>query len=338
MLRHDITTDEWVVYAPQRARRPRDFRRAVPAEIPAPGTPTMSCPFCAGNEAMTPSEIDSERPAGADGWTVRVVPNLYPALLPEARPDRAEDGPLFASMGGHGFHEVLIESPDHHAFLGFLPAEQVFSILKVVARRARALLASPEIPMVVPFKNHGEEAGASLRHPHWQIIGSPVVSQRSRTRLRLAAEYRDRHGRNLYESLRDAELAVGSRVLHCSDRFVAFLPFASHAPFETWIVPRFRQASFSRASDDDLTDLAVVLRKVLRRIYLGLGDPAFNLAIDTVPRGEEDRDDFLWTIQIRPRLSIPAGFEMGSGMSINPVLPEAAREYLANVTDPRLFD
>jgi UDPglucose--hexose-1-phosphate uridylyltransferase len=141
----------------------------------------------------------------------------------------------------------------------------------------------------------------------------------------------------LYESLRDAELAVGSRVLCCSDQFVAFLPFASHAPFETWIVPRFRQASFPRASDDELANLAVVLREVLGRIYVGLGDPAFNLAIDTVPRGEEDRDDLLWTIQIRPRLSVPAGFEMGSGMSINPVLPEAAREYLANLNDPRLL-
>lgn len=338
MLRYDMTTDYWVIYAPRRAKRPHDFRRAIADEPASPEPPHLSCPFCPGNEHMTPGELDATRAPGdpPSHWTVRVLPNLYPALVPDEAPSHVEEGPYFYSMGSHGKHEVVVESPDHHCFLGFQPTEQVVAVLEMLAKRARILLMDPGTPMVVLFKNHGEEAGTSLRHPHWQIIAAPVVSRRIRTRLRLATQFSDRRGKNLYETLRDEEIAAGSRVLIQSERFVAVLPYASHTPFEVWIIPRFRQPSFPRTESSDLVALAVILRRVLLRLYIGLGNPAFNLSIDTVPRGDEDREDFLWTLQIRPRLSSPAGFEMGTGMFINTVLPEAACAYLSALDDPRL--
>lgn len=329
MLRYDVTTDYWVIFAPKRAKRPHDLRRREPLSHETDSI--THCPFCPGNEHLTPIEIAAFRPPGnseISAWQVRTVPNLYPALVAGEPAEHREEGRLFHSMGGHGAHEVVVESPSHDLFLGEQPVEQVEAVLRMLRDRAERIMADHRVPMVAIFKNHGAEAGTSLRHPHWQIIGSPVVSRRLRTRLGLASQHFDRTGRNLYEHLRDEELADGRRVLLVDDQFVVFLPYASHFPFETWIVPRVPQASFLRAGDAQLRGLAEVLKRVLTRLHDGLGDPAFNLMIDMSPRGEERRGDFLWTVQIRPRLFAQAGFEMGSGMYINTVMPEDAAEYL----------
>jgi UDPglucose--hexose-1-phosphate uridylyltransferase len=260
-----------------------------------------------------------------------VVPNKFPALRIEEEPRRfrSEDG--FESMGGCGAHEVIVESPAHGTPLALQPAEQVEWVLRTAQLRSQDLLRDRRFQAVVVFKNHGDAAGASLRHPHWQLIATPVVPRTLRQRHAEAEAYFDREGACLHCVLAAAERSDGVRLVAENDRFVAFVPYAAHVPFETWIFPRRHGSSFAAADPAELRPLAELLRSVLLRMLVGLDDPAFNLTIDTAPRGDEGKEYFLWHVRILPRLATPAGFELGSGMSINTVLPEEAAAFLRDV-------
>jgi UDPglucose--hexose-1-phosphate uridylyltransferase len=184
---------------------------------------------------------------------------------------------------------------------------------------------------IVVFKNQGERAGTSLSHPHWQIIATPVVPRLLRHKHVIAMEYFDRTSKCLYCVLLEEELASGARVFAANEGYVAVLPFASHVPYQVRILPREHQSSFASLSADRLPALAEILQAVLARIEVALGDPDFNLTLGTAPLGDEEKRYFLWHIDVLPRLATPAGFEMGSGMSINPVLPEDATITLRSV-------
>jgi UDPglucose--hexose-1-phosphate uridylyltransferase len=331
-LRFDMATNEWVIFAPSRSLRPHDLSRQT-AGCPEPA-PKKECPFCPGNEAFTPGEIYAVRDAGGSppsNWRVRVFPNKFPALQVEQNPARYHDAEGFPCMGGCGAHEVIVESPQHDLALAQQPAAQIELVLSTVQRRCRDLLNDLRIRSVVAFKNHGLGAGTSLVHPHWQLIATPVVPRALRVQHQEAENYFDRHGACLFCVMRENELRAQARIVAANDRFVAFMPFASHVPFETWIMPRHSQPAFTRASPDDLRLLSELLKTVLLKLYNGLDNPDFNLTIDDVPRGDEDQDYFQWHLRILPRLTTPAGFELGSGMSINAVLPEEAAAFLREV-------
>jgi UDPglucose--hexose-1-phosphate uridylyltransferase len=259
---------------------------------------------------------------------VRVVPNKFPALQIEEDHRRIADGPVFEHMGGCGAHEVVIETPQHDVVLAHQPAEQIETLLRVVHRRYVDLMRDRRFQSVVVFKNHGERAGTSLRHPHWQIIATSVVPRLLRMKFIEATDYYDRTGNSLYEVLLDEELSAGRRVVAANEEFVAFLPYAGHLPFETWIMPRRAQSSFGSLQPEQVRPLGDLLRSVLLKLYVGLEDPDFNLSIDTASRGDEDQPFFRWHVRILPRLTTAAGFELGSGMAINTVLPEDAAQFL----------
>lgn len=330
-LRFDQTTADWVVFAPLRSLRPRSKPLEAGA-VSAGGRAT--CPFCPGNESMTPHEIDAIRdwPGDMASWQVRVIPNKFPALRIEEDKNRVHHGALFQEMGGCGAHEVVIESPDHETFLGNQSAEHVERIILMLHRRFGDLMRDSRFQSVIVFKNHGEGAGTSLQHPHWQIIATPVVPRMLRLKYIEAIDYSDRTGRSLYAEILDQELGQEERIIAMNSEFVALMPFAAHLPFETWIVPRREQASFRQLVDDQTLPLSAILKDVLLKLYVGLDDPDFNLTIDTACRGDEDESFFRWHIRILPRLATAAGFEMGSGMSINTVLPEEAAAFLRNGT------
>lgn len=335
ILRFDPTTSDWVIFAPSRARRPHELKRAGGKTDEAPAAPGKICPFCPGNEQLTPPEIfavrGGTRPNGT-GWQVRVVPNMFPALrIEEDARSLEEQDSFFRYRGGCGAHEVIIESPEHDRFLGHQSIDQIELLLRTLQARYLDLLRDQRFKAIVLFKNHGEEAGTSLKHPHCQLIATPVVPRQVRLKQAIAADYYDLMGRCLYSVLREEELAAGRRVLTVNRDYVAVLPFASHVPFEIWILPRTQQASFGGVEPVRLRSLAELLKSVLLKLFIGLDNPDFNLMIDTVPRGGENQEYFLWHIQILPRLTTPAGFELGSGMSINTVLPEEAADYLRGV-------
>lgn len=332
MLRYDVTTNDWVIFAPARAARPHDFKKpGVRPELQSPTQDSENCPFCPGHEHLTPQEIFAIRPDGSNergNWRVRVVPNKYPALRIEEPHQRIEEGRLFGQMGGCGAHEVIVESPNHDCPLALQPVDQILVLLRTLHGRYNDLMRDTRFQTIVIFKNQGLAAGTSLTHPHCQLIATPVAPRMIRHRLEVAMQHFDRTGECLYDAMLQAELAAKSRVLAVNDHYAALLPYASHAAFETWIMPRFRQSSFRWVDPALLRPLAQLLKLVLLKLRYALGDPAFNMTIDTAPRGDEDAEYFLWHIQIFPRLSTPAGFEMGSGMSINSTLPEDAAEFL----------
>jgi UDPglucose--hexose-1-phosphate uridylyltransferase len=331
-LRFDMATNDWVVFAPSRALRPKDVRKASLASEPR--IASSSCPFCPGNEAFTPPEIHAVRSPeepGASNWKVRVFPNKFPALRIEENPVHSDDSQHFSSMGGCGAHEVIVESPEHDTFLGQQPIKQVELVLATLQLRYRDLMRDKRFQTVVLFKNHGLGAGTSLQHPHWQLIATPVVPRLLRVQHSEAEEYFDHHGACLYCNMLERELAAQSRILVDNRDYVVFLPFASHVPFETWIMPRSTQPSFMSVNPNQMRSLAEILKTTLLKLYTGLDNPDFNLTIDDVPRGDEDKEYFRWHMRILPRLSTPAGFEMGSGMSINTVLPEEAAAFLREV-------
>lgn len=279
---------------------------------------------------MTPQEIYAEHPpvGSTARWSVRVFPNKFPALRIEEDHKRHETPDGFRYLGGCGAHEVIVESPDHDRLLCEQPVEQIERVLSTAQRRYQDLMRDPRFQTVVVFKNHGERAGTSLRHPHWQLIATPVVPHLLRLKHQVATEYFDRTGDCLYCIMAQRELECEHRILSHNDEFVAILPFASHAPFETWILPKHHHSSFERHPREQLRALAELLQLVLLRLHQGLDNPDFNLTIDAVARGDESKEYFLWHLRIIPRITTAAGFELGSGMSINTILPEEAAAYL----------
>jgi UDPglucose--hexose-1-phosphate uridylyltransferase len=313
-LRQDPTTRNWVIIAPERGRRPHDGSDAG-------GSPRLGrCPFCPGNESMTPPEL-WRLPSGDEGWRVRVVPNRFPVLTPaDQAKRRSQRGSL--AMGGHGNHEVVIESPRHDWDLATGELAEVRDVVHAYRTRYRALCTADDVAVIVVFRNHGQGSGTSLDHPHSQIVAAPVVPPFVRQRFDVTRRHFDDYGTCLYVEIVERELAEGRRVVLTEGSVVAFQPFAATAIFETWVMPRFHQASFAEADDQLLDELAVVLRAVLRGLRRVLDDPPYNLVIHSAPPGEVGIGYFSWHLQIVPRVSTPAGFELATGIPVNPSLPE----------------
>jgi UDPglucose--hexose-1-phosphate uridylyltransferase len=323
-LRQDPTNRQWVVLAPRRGQRPHE-RLVMPR-------PTLSehdeaCAFCPGNEHQTPPEIDRLPRDGP--WAVRVVPNLFAALSGHG-PATRTGPPLFRETPGIGSHEVIIESPRHDARLDTMDVEDVALVVRMWRTRYRALIERPDIRAVVVFKNFGALAGTSLVHPHSQVVATPVFLPRLLRRLDVATRYADENGGCVYDDLIAAERDAGLRIVTECAPFLAFAPFAAGTPFETWITPTEHQASFGDLEDEHLEDLACVVRDVLRAIRHGSGDPDFNLVVFSAPSDGPSDQTFHWHVKVLPRLTTPAGFELGSAMSINTLAPEDAAAALRN--------
>ena len=318
-LRYDALTDDWIVFSPARALRPHARSSASVRLV----TPIDDCPFCPGNEHLSPDEVT--RTAGGASWAVRVVRNKYPAFERSAPHEETELGSMFREMGGYGVHEVVVTSPDHLRPLTQYSIEHVTCVFQVLQRRIASLAADPHLRAVVVFENHGERAGTSISHPHWQIIGTPIVPRLLSSKRAVATDYFARNARSVYQESIEQELAAATRVLATNADYVAVLPFASRVAYMVRILPRAQQSSFARA--DNTRALAEIIRFVLGCIERALADPDYNLVISTSAGHEED-PSFRWHIEILPRLTTFAGLELGSGLLVNPVLPEAAANTL----------
>ncbi len=328
-LRQDRTNKEWVIIAGERAKRPHDFKKVEPkTERPAYD---KDCPFCPGNEHLTPSETLAYRrggPPNSEGWWVRVVPNKFPALVPEGSLERKEEKGFFRMMDGVGIHEVVIGSPIHNQSTPFLDDKQTEEVLLAYRERYLALRQDERIKLIIIFKNHGIGAGTSLEHTHSQIVGTGVVPSHIRRKLEEASRYYDDHGCCVYCDLIEEELNAGKRIVMENDKFVVLHPFASRLPFETWILPKKHHASFGQISMEDSKVFGKILKAALHKLYVKLNDPDYNYVIHTAPIKDEGEDYYHWHLQIIPRLTTPAGFEMGSGIYINVAFPEETAEFL----------
>ena len=328
-LRRNRATKEWIIVATERAKRPHQFLVKSHKEKLPSYDPT--CPFCPGNEGKTPPEVYALRKKHSfpdqAGWRIRVVTNKYPALDPEEKMAKIS-GKFFRTTSGVGKHEVIIETPQHNKSLATLSLKQVEEICLVYLRRYMALEKDRRFKLIIIFRNHGVTAGTSLRHPHSQLIALPLVPASIRHLLEEAMRYYDDHGSCVFCDMMGEELAVKKRIILKNERFVVFHPFASRTPFETWIVPKKHNACFGNISEDEVKSMAWVLKHVLKKIHDKLGDPDFNLIIRTAPIKDALEDYYHWYIQILPRLSTPAGFELGSGVYINSSLPEKTARFI----------
>jgi UDPglucose--hexose-1-phosphate uridylyltransferase len=325
-IRQDPTTKEWVIMAKERSKRPHDFvRQQADPDLPVF---SPSCPFCPGNEAMVPPEVLSYRDRASESWHVRAFANRFPALAPGGNTMRREEDGFFLDMDGVGAHEVIVETPVHNRPLALMECSGVEDVLRAYHERYNALNRMPFVKLIIIFKNHGPSAGTSLKHPHSQLVATPLVPGHIRMRYEVAIRHYDDTGRCLYSDLVSHELRVGTRIVIETEKFVGFHPFASHRPFETWIVPKAHQACFGNASAEELRGLAHILRITLLKLYQGLNNPDFNYVIDTAPVGDENKDYYLWHLRIIPRLTEVAGFEIGSGININTALPEETAQFM----------
>lgn len=333
-FRQNLATREWILFAPERARRPEQFRAAMAATTHVRLPWRQDCPFCPGNEEHTQGE--TYRVLNDRGlWQARSFPNAYPTVHPEGSPLRV--GSLFRrTMAAVGTHEVVAESPLHNTTLGLQSLREVQQVLDVWSCRVATLRSQRETELVIVFKNHGERAGTSIEHPHSQIVSLPITPSQIRHRAEDAMRFYDDFGECVFCRFCESERRDGVRVVRSSKHFTAFVPYASYSPFSVWVVSHRHYACLSESRDEELDDLAEVLRDALARVYFGLGDPSFNLVVRLANRDCLHTKFFHWYVAIIPRLQRTAGFEMATGMFINTSLPEKDAEVLRNVQVPDL--
>jgi UDPglucose--hexose-1-phosphate uridylyltransferase len=326
-MRLDPVTKHWVLYAPARSHRPNEYVGKDKGRAPLPPH-DAACPFCPGNEEHL-AGIEMESPGESGAWATRVVPNRYPALTREGNGIRTSAG-LYRVMEGFGCHEVIIETPWHNRQPSRMGVREVEEIVRAYDHRYRALEALPGIRTVILFRNHGPAAGTSLLHPHSQVIATGIVPRHIRHRDDAARSYFDDWGRCLLCDMLEQELLDGRRVVVENNRFAAFVPFAAGVPFEIWIVPRRHRAGFGGLTGEEGADFAAALRAVLGKLDKACGDPDYNYVIHSSAGCGSDEAHLHWYLQLKPRLVTPAGFEMGSGIQINPSIPEDDAARLRN--------
>jgi UDPglucose--hexose-1-phosphate uridylyltransferase len=319
-LRHDKANDIWTIIAPERHRRPRVWRSRRPAAEPTSQfDPT--CPFCPGNESLLPKILWELPSAEPPGWQTRVVPNKFPAVTTERLNEPCSDG-IYTAAEGYGYHEVIIETPRHNGNLEQSSDADVRALIATYHRRYLKLLARPLIRSVILFRNHGADAGASLRHPHSQIIALRMKPPLMHSRELAVRRFRRETGHCAICEILDFEQQDGRRVVLETPFFLAIVPYAASAPFEIWMIPKHHQADFGEATEAEQYQLATTLRRVLLRLRSALNDPPYNYVINSASKGAAGRQYLHWYLRLVPDLVVPAGFELGAGLPINPSIPE----------------
>jgi len=339
-LRKDPISGRWVIISTERSKRPDAF---VPEAQPSPADYGDSCPYDEGREYMTRPEIMALRRKGTGkdgpGWWVRVVPNNVPVLQIEGDLGRTGVG-MFDMMNGIGAHELIIETPKHGEVLPDMEETQIERILWACRDRIVDLYRDKRIKYVLIFKNSGINPETTFFHSIIQIVATPILPKQIKEEMAGAKTYYDFKERCLYCDIMRQELADGDRVIDENNSFLLFAPYASRSPFEANIFPKQHASSYTSITKDEVTDLAVILKRFLRKIRAGLKDPPYNLMLHTRPafvgqrqEGATIEMDYHWHVEVVPKLTKLAGFEWGSGCYINPTSPEEGAKFLRDFKD-----
>jgi UDPglucose--hexose-1-phosphate uridylyltransferase len=324
-MRQDSVTGHWVIIAPERGLRRSDFAHA---ERPAAAY-EADCPFCAD----LPEGLISEYMGEEGAWQVRVIENKYPALRPQGQVQRHFSGP-YEWMAGLGAHEVFIETPEHGGHLYQASASQMALILRAYRDRIHAHARDKRMAYAQVFRNSGAGAGASLRHPHSQLIATPVIPSHIKAEIYGSErQFRD-SGSCPYCEILAFELSAKERICLQSRHFVALAPYASRQPYEMLILPRRHRHDFSQISEDELRGLSMLLPEAVARLENAVPGAPYNHFFHTAPFHRGMAEHYHWHIELLPRLTVAAGFEWGTGFYINPVAPESAAKVLRGAEKP----
>ncbi|PCK03679.1 MAG: galactose-1-phosphate uridylyltransferase [Alteromonadaceae bacterium] len=328
--RQCTATGNWVIIAPERGDRPLDFgETAHEVVVSASRHPEYSpvCPFCPG------AEHQSERasycwPDTEGAWQLRVVPNKFAAVSSAYPPERSHKE-MHLKAGGYGMAEVLIESRQHNEHLALMPLSQVEQVIRAYKSRYNTMFDDGHIQCVSIFRNYGKSAGASLVHPHSQIIATLVAPPGVSEQIHYAKRAFDTFGRCVYCDVIELEQQAGVRIVEENSDFIALCPFASRSPYELQIFPKRHSAIFGDINVQEVKSFAAILQSSLRRIYEVLDNPDYNFFIRTMPKHDGGASHFHWYLLILPKIQCSAGFELGTGMYINTTRPEDCAYSLA---------
>ena len=344
-----IVPSESVLVSTARGLRPRKEEQPVERDE---RSHVEKCPFCTGNESMTPPTIASW--PNEENWQVRVVENLFPVLSQQQSGSALHFG-LQKVIDGYGRHEVVIDHPNHGIQVGDMGLEHIAGVFRMFRDRMQAIYSSDNrIKYVLVFKNFGTAAGASIAHTHSQIVAMPVVPENVVNELHHTRQHFQKYQQNIFHTLVDEALTfeatiydresgevrrkinVGQYIIERGKYFIAVKPFASRFEWEVQILPLIEQADFLHIKDEHLLDFATVLKHTMQRLNKVVGGVQYNFFLHSLPHAEEWQDcaqSYVWHLEICPRTSIPTGFELGSGLFVSTVSPEDAAEQLRAV-DP----
>ena len=323
-MRLNPLNGRWVTIVSDRAQRPNDF---APRLDPVEADPSRPCPFCPGNEEESLPALDTVSESGE--WLMRVVPNLYPAFFGETGFVVHHGGPVHVIAEATGVHEVFVYTPEHDSGLEELSDEHAKQMMQALKRRLAEHAVAPGVRYTQVFINHGREAGASLAHPHAQILGLPFVPTEMLDEERAFTRFA---GGCVLCTTIDAEETTNERVVFANDDIVCIAPFWSGAPYELLLIPRRHEAHLPEADDQSLDAIGIAIRDAVGQLYSALGDVAFNLGIHSAPH--EHSGEYHWHVHLWPNLVTQAGFERGTGVMINVVAPEDAAASLRAVQAP----
>jgi UDPglucose--hexose-1-phosphate uridylyltransferase len=341
-LRKDYLLNRWVVIATERSRRPTDFAKQKPETAKS-----AVCPLCVGNEHMTPpalmlylkengeikkakDPLVGERP---QNWLIRGIPNLFPAFSPPRQPEdetQIMKSDNFGDAVGH--HEVLIESPNHDEDPADAELPQLELLINAYVDRLKELSAKPYVKYVSIFRNYGQEAGASLSHAHSQIIATPMIPTTIQEELKASKAFYDEHGKCIFCDIIERE-AKSPRLVFDSDDFMVLAPYASITPMEFWIIPKKHAPNILNLSPSEISAFAKTLKASLKALKELVNDPPYNYGFHLAINSEA-QDSYHWHLEVYPKLSIWAGFEISTGIYINTVTPETAADSLRKIIKP----
>ncbi len=334
-IRFDPISGHWVTIAPNRNDRPVEF---IPSERVIK---RLLCPFCAGNESETPAMLASydengNQVSGEEPWLVRVLPNKYPSFsvaggnngISSTANDQAPGNGLYESLSAHGVQELVIPTSKHLSSLSQLNSHE--SLVALYAYRDRIEAAGQEgLAHAMLFTNCRSPAGASLEHIHTQLIVSPIQSDAVSQRVARNKDYFKDNEQHLIYALADWELNREDRVVEKTEHYSLICPYASRFAFQTWIVPNEGMSSFLTCSKSAMEELAFLIQQQVVRLESVLDEPAYNVLFHLPPYSDMETEP--WFVEIFPRLTTPAGFELGTDIWVNPVAPEMATRRLRQV-------
>lgn len=327
-LRRDPIIGRWVIIAKERGRRPTDF---IIAEEPVRGG---FCPLCEGNEHTTPHEVlaygRSHFAPDTPGWSLRVVPNKFPALVIEGDLGKEGEG-IYDKMNGIGAHEVIIETPRHDDVLHQMPVTQIKLILMSYRDRMLDLMRDMRFRYIIVFKNFKRAAGASLEHSHSQLIALPIVPYLIQEEINSCLRYFDYKERCVFCDIIRQELATGSRIVCENSNFITICPFAPRSPFEMWLLPKRHISTYTDLDDSMLDSLAQIFSETMKRLNAAIPNVPYNYMLHTSPLKQLNIEHYHWHIEIMPKTTMVAGFEWGTGFYINTTPPEEAAKFLREV-------